>query len=141
MTRYGETQKAHNHSVFRWTRTDGAVMYDVKVLTSPERQTGQDRCYLKLMPTQRTYTNGIELVIPQDFTGPVFYLRVQGLDMEGNPVGKPSPIEKVFMIPTHLLSKNQSPYPLIMKEMVRSSYILFTIGFPYLVPFNMKWKS
>lgn len=96
MTRYGETQKAHNHSVFRWTRTDGAVMYDVKVLTSPERQTGQDRCYLKLMPTQRTYTNGIELVIPQDFTGPVFYLRVQGLDMEGNPVGKPSPIEKVF---------------------------------------------
>lgn len=124
MTRYGETQKAHNHSVFRWTRTDGAVMYDVKVLTSPERQTGQDRCYLKLMPTQRTYTNGIELVIPQDFTGPVFYLRVQGLDMEGNPVGKPSPIEKVFMIPTHLCRK---PEPLSAYNEGNGTVLLYPV--------------
>ena len=88
---YTEIHPAPLHPVLRWTRVDRAVMYDVQVLAKDE----EDRSYRAIMPTQRTYTTGIELALPSYATGQRFYYRVCGLDPEGNPVGAFSEIRSV----------------------------------------------
>ena len=93
---YSEAAPAPVHPVLRWTRVDGAVMYDVQVLRQLEadEKTG-DIAYEPVMPEQRAYTNGIELALPDDFQDDCFYYRVYGLDMEGRRVSDYSAIEKV----------------------------------------------
>lgn len=93
---YSEAAPAPVHPILRWTRVDGAVMYDVQVLRQLEadEKTG-DIAYEPVMPEQRAYTNGIELALPDDFQDDCFYYRVYGLDMEGHRVSDYSAIEKV----------------------------------------------
>lgn len=93
---YSEGAPAPVHPILRWTRVDGAVMYDVQVLRQmePDEKTG-DIAYEPVMPEQRAYTNGIELALPDDFQDDCFYYRVYGLDMEGRRVSDYSSIEKV----------------------------------------------
>ena len=93
---YTEDEPASIHPVLRWSRVDGAVMYDVQVLERHEPDTaGQEAYYEPIVDTQRAYTNGIELALPDMFTGDVFYYRVCGLDLDGNPVSDYSDLERV----------------------------------------------
>lgn len=93
---YSEDAPAFIHPILRWSRIDGAVMYQVQVLQpqEPDEVTG-DVAYEPIMPEQRAYTNGIELALPDDFQDDSFYYRVYGLDMDGHRVGDYSAIEKV----------------------------------------------
>lgn len=88
---YTEANPAPLHPVLRWTRVDGAVMYDVQILSRDE----DDASYHPVMPPQRTYTTGIELELPKAFVGQAFYYRVCGLDPDGNLVGESSEIRSV----------------------------------------------
>lgn len=95
---YSDEAPASIHPILRWSRIDGAVMYQVQVFRQlePDEATGEV-AYEPIMPEQRAYTNGIELALPDDFQDDSFYYRVYGLDMDGRRVSDYSAIEQVLL--------------------------------------------
>lgn len=98
---YPADHPAAVHPVLRWSRIDGAVMYDVQILTRHEEEhedgTAQNVYYEPLMPLQRTYTTGCQLALPENFTGNTFYWRVRALALDGRPVSEFSNLAQVYI--------------------------------------------
>lgn len=117
---YPATDPADGHPILRWSRVDGAVMYDVQILKKEEEK-GDDgkvsTSYEPFMDDQKAYTTGLELDLPDTFLGQVFYWRVRGLDLKGRPVSEFSDIEEAHVDifqpftekPTPLSFFNQGP--------------------------------
>lgn len=117
---YPATDPADGHPILRWSRVDGAVMYDVQILKKEEEK-GDDgkvsTSYEPFMDDQKAYTTGLELGLPDTFLGQVFYWRVRGLDLKGRPVSEFSDIEEAHVDifqpftekPTPLSFFNQGP--------------------------------
>lgn len=91
---YGPETAAPAEMLLSWTRIDGAVMYDVQILTEHEENGMPTGTYDQLLPHQRAYTTAFELVLPADFTGNHFYWRVCGLALDGHAVSDYSALEK-----------------------------------------------
>ena len=100
-THYTAANPAVGHPVLRWSRIDGAVMYDVQVLTKKQMLNSDGSIateyYEPVMPIQRVYTNGCELALPETFTGQVFYWRVRGMGLKGQAVSKFSALEQAHV--------------------------------------------
>lgn len=100
-THYTVEHPAVGHPVLRWSRIDGAVMYDVQILTKEQLLNSDgsiaEEHYKPVMPIQRVYTDGCELALPQSFTGHVFYWRVRGMGLKGQAVSKFSALEEAHV--------------------------------------------
>ena len=117
---YPATDPADAHPILRWSRVDGAVMYDVQILKKEEEKDADGKpstSYEPFMDDQKAYTTGLELDLPDTFLGQVFYWRVRGLDLKGRPVSEFSDVEEVHVDifqpftekPTPLSFFNQGP--------------------------------
>lgn len=91
---YTEGAPATIHPVLRWSRVAGAVMYDVQVLRRHEADNGP-AYYEPIMDSQRAYTNGIEVALPDDFVEDSVYIRICGLNLDGRRISEYSNIEEV----------------------------------------------
>lgn len=98
---YTAENPAVGHPILRWSRIDGAVMYDVQVLTKKQLVNSDgsiaDEYYEPVMPIQRVYTTGCELALPKTFTGQVFYWRVRGMGLRGQAVSRVSDLEQAHV--------------------------------------------
>ena len=117
---YPATDPADAHPILRWSRVDGAVMYDVQILKKEEEKGDGGKVstsYEPFMDDQKAYATGLELDLPDTFLGQVFYWRVRGLDLKGRPVSEFSDIEEAHVDifqpftekPTPLSFFNQGP--------------------------------
>lgn len=96
---YPATNPADAHPILRWSRVDGAVMYDVQILKKEEKDADgkPSTSYEPFMDDQKAYTTGLELDLPDTFLGQVFYWRVRGLDLKGRPVSEFSDVKEVHV--------------------------------------------
>ena len=117
---YPASDPANAHPVLRWSRVDGAVMYDVQLLEKEEEKDADGNVstsYEPFMDDKKAYTTGLELDLPDTFLKQVFYWRVRGLDLKGRPVSEFSDIEEAHVDmfqpfkqkPTPLSFYNQGP--------------------------------
>lgn len=92
---YSEENPVVGNPILQWSRIDGAVMYDVQVLQKQTDDDGNTAYYEPIMPLQRAYGTGYELVLPETWMGDVFYWRVQPMNLQGKPIGPFSAVEEV----------------------------------------------
>ena len=95
LSHYPADAPAAGHPLLRWSRVDGAVMYDVQILKKQEEADEKAAYYEPIMPLQRAYGTGYELALPDTFMDDVFYWRVQPMDLQGKPIGPFSVVEEV----------------------------------------------
>ena len=105
-------------SVLTWTKVEGAVAYELELLTKPPEKLNKSASYpTRFFSTNKIYVNGYNVDLPVAFTSDFFYWRVRGMNIDGNPISRFSDAEKVYIdrklnvphkpIPTSIF--NQSP--------------------------------
>ena len=113
------TDPADGHPILRWSRVDGAVMYDVQILKKEEEK-GDDgkvsTSYEPFMDDQKAYTTGLELDLPDTFLGQVFYWRVRGLDLKAVRSVNFRISKKRMSIFSSLLRKSRRPCPFSTRD-------------------------
>ncbi len=97
LSQYPAEAPAVGHPLLRWSRVDGAVMYDVQILKKQEDADGKEAYYEPIMPLQRAYGTGCELALPDTFMDDVFYWRVQPMDLQGKPIGPFSDVAETYI--------------------------------------------
>lgn len=88
---YTADDPASSRPVLRWSRIDGAVMYDVQVVK--RHGGGPSPCYEPVMAVQRVYSTACELLLPAGCREPVLYWRVKPLNLRGQAIGPFSELE------------------------------------------------
>lgn len=114
--------RSSTQPLLRWARIDTAVAYEVEIL---KKQEGEGEVYEPLMPTKRVYMTGYNFNLPEDFDGDVFYWRVRGIDLDGNPVSSYSEIEPVYVDRT--LQVTEKPTPLSFYNQGNGSVLLYPV--------------
>lgn len=90
---YTDEAPASSRPVLRWSRIDGAVMYDVQVVKAHDG--GPVPCYEPVMAVQRVYNTACELVLPRDCRESVLYWRVKPVNLRGQDIGPFSELERL----------------------------------------------
>ena len=122
---YPQSHPAAGHPILRWSRVDGAVMYDVQLLKKDGDADAGTTAYEPFMEEQRAYTTGLELKLPDTFLGPSFYWRVRGLDLKGRPVSEFSDIEEVYV--DIFKSVREKPTPLSFYNQGPGQWLLYPV--------------
>lgn len=105
---FPEISPATIKPVLTWTKIEGAVSYELELLTEPYSN--------YFFSTSKIYVNGFNADLSTYFKGDFFYWRVRGLDIDGKPLGPFSDAEKVYFdrqqkiiqkpIPTSIFNQN-----------------------------------
>ena len=81
-----------------WTKVKGAVAYELELSTTlpedSETAKPDSNCFYS---TKKIYVNGFNANLPLNLTDKLFYWRVRGLGMDGNPISNFSNAEKVYV--------------------------------------------
>ena len=88
---YTSDNPASPRPVLRWSRIDGAVMYDVQIVK--RHSGGPSPCYEPVMAAQRVYNTACEILLPAGCREPVLYWRVKPLNLRGQAIGPFSELE------------------------------------------------
>ena len=84
--------------VLTWTKVEGAVAYEIEILTkppdNPNKSVSDSTC---VFSTKKIYVNGFTADLSANFDSASFYWRVRGLDIDGNPISRFSEAEKVYV--------------------------------------------
>lgn len=91
LRQYTAASPASSRPILRWSRVDGAVMYDVQLLK--RRRGGPSQRYEPVMAAQRVYNTACEVKLPDDCREPVLYWRVKPLNLRGQDIGPFSELE------------------------------------------------
>jgi len=95
---FSEQSPASVMPVLMWTKVEGAVAYEIELLTKPVENSNKpvsgSTCFFS---TKKAYVNGFNADLSADFKGESFYWRVRGLDVDGNPISRFSEAEKVHV--------------------------------------------
>ena len=73
---YPATDPADANPIPRWSRLDGADMYDVQILKNEEEKDADGKpstSYEPFMDDQKAYTTGLEQDLPDNLLGQVIY--------------------------------------------------------------------
>ncbi|MCH4167539.1 MAG: GDSL-type esterase/lipase family protein [Megasphaera sp.] len=122
---YGAEQATTVHPILRWSRIDGAVMYDVQVLEKHVADGTETETYDMIMPMKRAYTNACELALPENFTADHFYWRVRGLALDGHAVSAYSDLEETYV--DHLKPVLEKPTTLSVYNQGRGQVLLYPV--------------
>lgn len=93
LTHYTEAAPASARPILRWSRIDGAVMYDVQVVKAHDG--GPSPWYEPVMDVQRVYDTTCELILPKDCRESVLYWRVKPVSLRGQDIGPFSALERM----------------------------------------------
>lgn len=95
---FSRQKPASTKPVLTWTKVEGAVAYELELLTKPPENADQSVSYPTcFFSTNKIYVNGFNADLSMYCTGEFFYWRVRGLDIDGNPIGFFSDAEKVYI--------------------------------------------
>jgi lysophospholipase L1-like esterase len=95
---FSQERPASIKPVLTWTKVEGAVAYELELLTKPPKTPDKSATYpLCFFSTKKIYVNGFNADLSVYFKGESFYWRVRGLDVDGNPIGLFSDAEKVYI--------------------------------------------
>ena len=97
-TNFPLEQPASSSPVITWSRVDGAVAYEVELLT-PDQVEGQPASAdpTPFFSTRQVYSLGYSVVLPDDFKQDHFFWRVRGIGLDLQPVGGFSQPEAVYI--------------------------------------------
>ncbi len=95
---FSQQKKASIKPVLTWTKVEGAVAYELELLTklpdNPHKAESYQNCFFS---TNKIYVNGFNSDLSVSFKGESFYWRVRGLDIDGKPISLFSDAEKVYI--------------------------------------------
>ncbi len=94
---FSEQNPASVRPVLTWTKVDGAVAYELELLTKPPGNSNKSSDTTCFFSTKKIYVNGFNADVSVDFKGEIFYWRVRALDVDGNPISRFSEAEKVYV--------------------------------------------
>jgi len=114
---FPQQEPASIKPVLTWTKVEGAVAYEIEILTkppdNPNKSVSDSTCFFS---TKKIYVTGFNADLSADFNGESFYWRVRGLDVDGNPISRFSDAEKAYInrqqnaiqkpIPTSIFNKS-----------------------------------
>ena len=89
---YTKEHPATSKPVITWSDNNEAVVFELELDTL-----NADKEYVPFLTTKKVYTNGYNVILPADFSGNVFYWRVRGIDIDGNPNSDWSDREPVYV--------------------------------------------
>lgn len=111
--------------VLTWTKVEGAVAYELELLTKPPensvKPTSYPTCFFS---TKRIYVNGFNADLSK-FQGKSFYWRVRGLDLDGQPIGPFSNAEEVSI--DRQLDVIQKPVPTSIFNQSTGATLLYPV--------------
>lgn len=97
-THFSQQKPASIKPVLTWSKVEGAVAYELELLTKPpenlDKPVSYPTCFFS---TNKVYVNGFNADLSVYFKGESFYWRVRGVDIDGNPIGSFSDAEKVYI--------------------------------------------
>jgi lysophospholipase L1-like esterase len=95
---FSQQRPASIKPVLTWTKVEGAVAYELELLTKPseypDKPVSDQTCFFS---TKKIYVNGFNADLSMNFKGESFYWRVRGLDLDGKPIGFFSDVENVYI--------------------------------------------
>lgn len=95
--RYLSSHPATRYPFFTWTVVEGAVSYELELLTEPpENPNGTELSKFRLWSTREVYKNGYIADLAW-FEGTSIYWRVRALDYYGKPLGVFSDAQQVYV--------------------------------------------
>ncbi len=95
---FSQQKPASIKPVLTWTKVEGAVAYELELLTKLPENSDKPASYPTLsFSTNKIYVNGYNADLPVPFAGEFFYWRVRGLNLDGNPISLFSDAEKVYI--------------------------------------------
>ncbi|MHC1745677.1 MAG: GDSL-type esterase/lipase family protein [Negativicutes bacterium] len=123
---FSEQNPASVMPVLTWTKIDGAVAYEIELLTKPpgnsNKPVSDATCFFS---TKKVYVNGFNADVSANFTGEIFYWRVRGLDFDGNPISRFSDAEKVYV--NQQKNAIQKPVPLSIFNQSAGATLLYPV--------------
>lgn len=95
---FTQQNRASVKPVLSWTKVEGAVAYELELLSAPPESPKKPAPYqICFFSTKKVYVNGFNADLSMYFFSDVIYWRVRGLDIDGNPIGLFSDAEKVYI--------------------------------------------
>lgn len=95
---FSHQKQASTKPVLTWTKIEGAVAYEIELLTKPPEDPDKPMSYPNcFFSTNKIYVNGFNADLSKYYKSESFYWRVRGLDIDGNPIGFFSDAEKVYI--------------------------------------------
>ncbi|MBP2626643.1 MAG: hypothetical protein H6Q68_1354 [Firmicutes bacterium] len=95
---FSQLRQASIKPVLTWTKVEGAVAYELELLTKPPENPDKPGAYPNcFFSTKKIYVNGFNADLSMSFKGESFYWRVRGLDIDGKPISRFSAGEKVYI--------------------------------------------
>ena len=94
--------------VLTWSDVDEAVVFELEL-----GRVNAEGAFEPFYTTRQVYTNGYNVVLPEDYTDDVFYWRVRGLDLDGNAISDWSDVNEVHVDRT---------LPVVQKPILTSVY-------------------
>lgn len=111
--------------VLTWTKLEGAVAYELELLTKPPENPNKPASYPTcFFSTKKIYVNGFNADLSK-FQGKSFYWRVRGLDIDGNPISPFSDVEKVSI--DRQLEVMQKPIPTSIFNQSTGATLLYPV--------------
>jgi lysophospholipase L1-like esterase len=108
-----------------WTKVEGAVAYELELLTKPPEYPDKNESYpTRFFSTEKIYVNGFNADL-ENFEGKSFYWRVRGLDIDGNPISLFSNAEKVDI--DRQLDALQKPIPTSIFNQSAGATLLYPV--------------
>ncbi|MDF2874098.1 MAG: hypothetical protein K0R22_781 [Sporomusa sp.] len=112
--------------VLIWTKVKGAVVYEIELLTEPpENPNGTTLSKNRFFTTKQVYVNGFNADVSTGLLGEVFYWRVRGLNIDGNPIGVFSDAELVYI--DRQKDPLQKPVPTAVFNQSAGSTLLYPV--------------
>jgi len=95
---FSRQKQASISPVLTWTKVEGAVAYELELLTNPPEKPDKPGPYPNcFFSTKKIYVNGFNADLSVYCKSKSFYWRVRGLDIDGKPISLFSDAEKVYI--------------------------------------------
>lgn len=123
---FAKENPASRNAVLRWQKVEGAVAYELEVFTAEDPQgSSSSQQYTKFYSTKRIYTNGYNVLLPENLRLGKFYWHVRALDIDSKPVGPYSDMEEAAIDPTRL--EIPKPVPTSVFNETTGSVLLYPV--------------
>lgn len=95
---FSQQQQTSIKPMLTWTKVEGAVAYELELLTKPPDNPDNPGSYPNcFFSTNKIYVTGFNADLSMYFKDKSFYWRVRGLDIDGKPIHLFSDAEKVYI--------------------------------------------
>lgn len=112
--------------VLTWTKVEGAVAYEIEFFhESPDAVADPHVHPVPFFSSRTIYVDGFNADLTKNLQGNVFYWRVRGLDLDGNPVGEFSDAVKVHV--DRSKDMRQEPVPTSVFNQSTGSTLLYPV--------------